>query len=119
MWSEIMTILICTGFYIYVIFSVNVYRKEIVSRANEGYRIKGKVKAPYPLRISVLLALVALAINIFLFQFTGNEMTIIINTFPVLFCTNLLGAMSAESRKSTGRICDVLLQEKANVDIRR
>ena len=90
MWSEIMTILICTGFYIYVIFSVNVYRKEIVIRANEGYRIKGKVKAPYPLRISVLLALVALAINIFLFQFTGKEMTIIINTFPVLFGTNLL-----------------------------
>ena len=27
-----MTILICTGFYIYVIFSINVYRKEIELR---------------------------------------------------------------------------------------
>lgn len=85
-----MTILICTGFYIYVIFSVNVYRKEIEVRYKEGYVIKGKVKAPYPLRISVLLSLVALAVNVFLFQFFGNEMTIIINTFPVLFCINLL-----------------------------
>ena len=91
-----MTILICTGFYIYVIFSVNVYRKEIELRRKEGYAIKGKAKAPYPLRISVLLSLVALAANIFLFQFTGNEMTI-----------------------STGRICDVLYSEKADVDIRR
>ena len=80
-----MTILICTGFYIYVIFSVNVYRKEIELRRKEGYAIKGKAKAPYPLRISVLLSLVA----------------------------------SAKSRKSTGRICDVLYSEKADVDIRR
>ena len=41
-----MTILICTGFYIYVIFSVNVYRKEIELRRKEGYAIKGKAKAP-------------------------------------------------------------------------
>ena len=40
-----MTILICTGFYIYVIFSVNVYRKEILLRQKEGCVIKGKVKA--------------------------------------------------------------------------
>ena len=85
-----MTILICTGFYIYVIFSVNVYRKEILLRQKEGCVIKGKVKAPYPLRISVLLSLVALAANVCLFQFAGNEMTILINTFPVLFCTILI-----------------------------
>ena len=85
-----MTILICTGFYIYVIFSLNVYRKEIEVRYKEGYVIKSKVKAPYPLRISVLLSLVALAVNVFLYQFVGNEITILINTIPVLFCTNLL-----------------------------
>lgn len=94
-----MTILICTGFYIYVIFSVNVYRKEIELRRKEGYAIKGKVKAPYPLRISVLLSLVALAANVFLFQFTGNEMTIIINTFPVLFCINLLWRYERKIKK--------------------
>ena len=94
-----MTILICTGFYIYVIFSVNVYRKEIEVRYKEGYVIKGKVKAPYPLRISVLLSLVALAVNVFLFQFFGNEMTIIINTFPVLFCINLLWRYERKIKK--------------------
>ena len=94
-----MTILICTGFYIYVIFSVNVYRKEIEVRYKEGYVIKGQVKAPYPLRISVLLSLVALAVNVFLFQFFGNEMTIIINTFPVLFCINLLWRYERKIKK--------------------
>lgn len=94
-----MTILICTGFYIYVIFSVNVYRKEIEVRYKEGYVIKGKVKAPYPLRISVLLSLVALAVNVFLFQFFGNEMTIIINTFPALFCINLLWRYERKIKK--------------------
>ena len=88
-----MTILICTGFYIYVIFSVNVYRQK------EGCVIKGKVKAPYPLRISVLLSLVALAANVCLFQFAGNEMTILINTFPVLFCTNLLWRYERKIKK--------------------
>lgn len=85
-----MTILICTGFYIYVIFSVNIYRKEIETRYKEGYTVKGMVRAPYPLRISVLLSLVALAVNVFLYQFFGNEITILINTIPVMFCTNLL-----------------------------
>lgn len=85
-----MTILICTGFYIYIIFSVNVYRKEIEIRSKEGYVIKGKVKAPYPLRIAVLLSLVAFAVNLFLYLFVGNDVTILINSAPVLFCTNLL-----------------------------
>ena len=85
-----MTILICTGFYIYVIFSVNVYRKEILLRQKEGCVIKGKV---------VLLSLVALAANVCLFQFAGNEMTILINTFPVLFCTNLLWRYERKIKK--------------------
>ena len=49
-----MTVVICTAFYIYVIIAVNHYRKEIVKRAEDGYAIKGKVRAPYPIKVTVL-----------------------------------------------------------------
>ena len=47
-----MTILICTGFYIYVIFSVNVYRKEIelestVSSEDLGAFVFGGISRQY------------------------------------------------------------------------
>lgn len=85
-----MTVVICTIFYIYVIIAVNYYRKEIVKRANDGYTIKGKVRAPYPIKVMVLFAATALAANIFVFLLAGNDDTILINTLPVLFFVNLL-----------------------------
>ena len=78
-----MTVVICTIFYIYVIIAVNYYRKEIVKRANDGYTIKGKVRAPYPIKVMVLFA-------VFVFLMAGNDDTILINTLPVLFFVNLL-----------------------------
>ena len=54
-----MTIIVCTAFYIYVILSVNHYRREIEMRRNDGFIISGRIKAPYPVRIAVLLSLVA------------------------------------------------------------
>ena len=85
-----MTVVICTAFYIYVIIAVNHYRKEIVKRAEDGYAIKGKVRAPYPIKVTVLFADTALAANVFIFQLAGNDDTILINTLPVLFFVNLL-----------------------------
>lgn len=85
-----MTVVICTAFYIYVIIAVNYYRKEIVKRAENGYAIKGKVRAPYPIKVTVLFAATALAANVFIFQLAGNDDTILINTLPVLFFVNLL-----------------------------
>lgn len=85
-----MTIFLFTLFYGYVVVSVNYYRKEILARAKEGYVIKGKVKAPYPIRVSVLLVLVALASNLLLFVVVGNEKTILINSVSALFFVNLL-----------------------------
>ena len=85
-----MTIIICTVFYIYSIYSINSYRKEIICRVNDGYSTKHKVKAPYPFRVSVLLSLVAFATNLFLFLVAGDEETILINALPVLFFVNVL-----------------------------
>lgn len=85
-----MTILICTLFYVYSIYSINIYRKEIILRINVGQLTNRKVKAPYPIRVSVLLSLVAFAINLFLFLVAGNEETILINTLPILFFVNIL-----------------------------
>lgn len=85
-----MTVVICTAFYVYVVFAVNHYRKEIEKRANAGYAIKGKVRAPYPIRVLVLLSSVALAVNVFVSIFFGYENVILINTLLALFFVNLL-----------------------------
>ena len=72
-----MTILICTTFYIYVLLSINVYRKEIELRFNDGYKINRNIKAPYPIRVMVLFTLVALAANWLFFIIFGEEKTIL------------------------------------------
>ena len=112
-----MTVFICTLFYAYVVIAVNVYRQEILDRANEGYFIRYKVKAPFPVRIMVLFILVAFAVNLFLSIVTGNGETILINVIPALFLSIFCGDIREKSRKSTRRMSDVFLQEKANVDI--
>lgn len=85
-----MTILICTAFYIYVIIAVNHYRKEIAKRAEDGFIIRGKIRAPYPIKVTALLSAVALAVNVFVFLFAGNDYAILINSLPALFFVNLL-----------------------------
>lgn len=86
-----MTIIILTVFYTYCFFMINSYRKEILLRADSGYSINSKkIKAPYPVKVMVLLSLVSLATNVFLFIVAGNDDTILINTFPVLIFVFIL-----------------------------
>ena len=100
-----MTVVICTAFYIYVIIAVNHYRKEIVKRAEDGYAIKGKVRSPYPRKVTVLFAATALAANVFIFQLAGNDDTILINTLPVLFFVNLLWRYERRIKKIDRENC--------------
>lgn len=85
-----MTVFLCTLFYAYVVIAVNVYRQEIIDRENEGFFIRYKVRAPYPIKVTALLILVAFAANFFLFVVIGNDKTILVNTPSALFCVNLL-----------------------------
>ena len=48
-----MTVFICAIFYAYIVIAVNVYRQEIIDRANEGYFIRYRVKAPLPIKAMV------------------------------------------------------------------
>lgn len=100
-----MTILICTAFYIYVVIAVNHYRKEIVKRAEDGFTIQGKIRAPYPIKVTALLSAVALSVNIFVFLFAGNDYTILLNTLPVLFFVNLLWRYERRIKKIDRENC--------------
>ena len=104
-----MTILICTTFYIYVLLSINVYRKEIELRFNDGYKINRNIKAPYPIRVMVLFTLVALAANWLFFIIFGEEKTILINSILVLFFVNLLWRYKRRIKKIDKENSDVLL----------
>lgn len=74
-------------FYIYTIYAISFYRKEINYRLLNGYSGKSKVKfkAPFSLRKSVLLSLAAIIINIFFRLAFGNNLTVLINVIPVIF----------------------------------
>ena len=96
-------------FYIYVLLSINVYRKEIELRFNDGYKINRNIKAPYPIRVMVLFTLVALAANWLFFIIFGEEKTILINSIPVLFFVNLLWRYKRRIKKIDKENSDVLL----------
>lgn len=85
-----MTVLICAIFYAYIVIAVNVYRQEIIDRANEGYFIRYKVKAPFPIKVMVLFILTAIVVNLFLTIVVGSDKTILINVLPAIFFVNLL-----------------------------
>lgn len=94
-----MTVFICTIFYTYVVIAVNVYRQEILDRASEGYYIRYKIKAPFPVKVMVLFILTAFATNLFLSIFAGDNETILINVIPVLFFINLLWRYQRKIKK--------------------
>lgn len=85
-----MTVFICAIFYAYIVIAVNVYRQEIIDRANEGYFIRYKVKAPFPIKVMVLFILTAIVVNLFLTIVVGSDKTILINVLPAIFFVNLL-----------------------------
>lgn len=80
-----MTALMCSLFYIYVVYAINYYRREIIHRLN--YRrlkkLKIKYKAPFSLRKSVLLCLTTVIINVLLQLILGVEKSVLINSIPV------------------------------------
>lgn len=94
-----MTVFLCTLFYAYVVIAVNVYRREILDRANEGYFIRYKVKAPFPIKVMVLFVLAAFAANLFLFIIAGDSETIMINVIPALFFVNILWRYQRKIKK--------------------
>ncbi len=94
-----MTVFLCTLFYAYVVIAVNVYRREILDRANEGYFIRYKVKAPFPIKVMVLFILAAFAANLFLFIIAGDNETIMINVIPALFFVNILWRYQRKIKK--------------------
>ena len=94
-----MTVFLCTLFYAYVVIAVNVYRQEILDRANEGYFIRYKVKVPFPIKVMVLFILAAFAANLFLFIIAGDSETIMITVIPALFFVNILWRYQRKIKK--------------------
>ena len=94
-----MTVFLCTLFYAYVVIALNVYRQEILDRTNEGYFIRYKVKAPFPIKVMVLFILAAFAANLFLFIIAGDNETIMINVIPALFFVNILWRYQRKIKK--------------------
>ena len=94
-----MTVFLCTLFYAYVVIAVNVYRQEILDRANEGYFIRYKVKAPFPIKVMVLFIMTAFAVNLFLSIVAGGNETILINVLPAIFFVNLLWRYQRKIKK--------------------
>ena len=94
-----MTVFICAIFYAYIVIAVNVYRQEIIDRANEGYFIRYKVKAPFPIKVMVLFILAAIVVNLFLTIVVGSDKTILINVLPAIFFVNLLWRYQRKIKK--------------------
>jgi fatty acid desaturase len=67
--------------YIYYLYSINYYRKEIKYRIADGYVSKKKYKAPFSLRKSVLFCVISTAVNALLQIIFGDSLLILIN-FP-------------------------------------
>lgn len=78
-----MTAFMCSLFYVYTIFAVNYYRREINYRINEEYHNNIKIKAPFSLRNSVLLSFIAVILNIILQVIYGSETSVLINAIPI------------------------------------
>lgn len=83
-----MTAFMCSLFYIYVVYAISYYRREIIYRLNHGYseKVKKKYKAPLSLMKSVLLCSSAIIINIILQLIYGSETLVLINAVPVIVC---------------------------------
>lgn len=87
-----MTVFMCSLFYIYVVYAINYYRKEINYRLDAGHTSKSiiKIKAPFSFKKSVLLSFSAILINIILQLIFDLEILILINAIPVCTCMLIL-----------------------------
>lgn len=83
-----MTAFMCSLFYIYVVYAISYYRKEINHRLTDEYseKVNAKCKAPLSLKKSVLLCLSAVIINIILQLIYGSEIPVLVNTIPICIC---------------------------------
>lgn len=86
-----MTPLICSGFYLYYILRLNYLRKDINDRVNYGYKynFKGKPKAPYSVKKTVLFIVIAAIVNIVLY-IMYQDFAIVINVVPAICCLQSL-----------------------------
>lgn len=82
-----MTALMCSLFYIYVVYAICYYRREIKYRETDFCSGKvNKYKAPFSFKKSVFLCLSTVIINIILQLTFGTEIPILINAIPVSIC---------------------------------
>ena len=80
-----MTAFICSLFYIYTVYAINYYRREIILRAENDMYIPFKYKAPLAKKTAVLYCITAVVLNILFQIIVGNELLILLNVIPVLW----------------------------------
>lgn len=85
-----MSAFMCSLFYIYTIYAVNYYRKEIISRSNDIPIPYKKIKAPLSVKSAVLRCIISVLINIVFQIILGNENLIIANIIPIMWSVFIL-----------------------------
>lgn len=80
-----MTVFMCSLFYIYTVYAINYYRKEIIIRIQNDMYVPFEPKAPLTTKTAVLCCIIAVLINVLLQLIVGNEMLILLNVCPVLW----------------------------------
>lgn len=80
-----MTAFMCSLFYIYTVYAINYYRREIIIRIQNDIYIPFEPKAPLTAKTAVLCCFIAVLINVILQLIVGNEILILLNVCPVLW----------------------------------
>lgn len=80
-----MTAFMCSLFYIYTVYAINYYRREIIIRIQNDIYVPFEPKAPLTAKAAVLCCFIAVLINVILQLIVGNEILILLNVCPVLW----------------------------------
>lgn len=80
-----MTAFMCSLFYIYTVYAINYYRREIITRIQNDIYVPFEPKAPLTAKTAVLCCIIAVLINVLLQLIIGNDMLILLNVCPVLW----------------------------------
>lgn len=80
-----MTAFMCSLFYIYTVYAINYYRREIIIRIENDIYVPFEPKAPLTAKTAVLCCIIAVLINVLLQLIIGNDMLILLNVCPVLW----------------------------------
>ena len=79
-----MSCIVITIFYVYFIFSVRYYRKELMLRSADNI---SKRKAPYSIRFTVLFCIFILVFNSIVQLLFTDDALIMLHTLPIIICT--------------------------------